>query len=134
MRMSWSTTSKAALRSSIIHSCRYFIISHSIKLSIRHLKHGCTSVMLASEAMVGRMQELVRFKVRNHLANRACHKGKISLNFFGTCIFSWVYIYINRKFWFRRIFFISRWVKMPPKGYNEKNIKSLISWSLCIFE
>ena len=68
------------------------------------------------------------------VSSRACHKSKISLNFFGTRIFSWVCIYINRKFWFWRFFFIFRWVKMPPKGYNEKNIKSLISWSLCIFE
>ena len=60
-----------------------------------------------------------------NMQNRACHKSEISLKFFGTRIFSWVCIYINGKFWFWRIFFIFRWVKMPPKGYNEKNIKSL---------
>ena len=77
---------------------------------------------------------LVSQNASYNLYIRACHKSKISLNFFGTCIFSWVCIYINGKFWFWQFFFIIRWVKMPPKGYNEKNIKSLISWSLCIFE
>ena len=35
---------------------------------------------------------------------RAYHKSKISLNFFGTCIFSWVCIYVDKKIWFWRIF------------------------------
>ena len=65
---------------------------------------------------------------------RAYHKSKIFSNFFGTLIFSWVCIYINGNFWFWQFFFIFRWVKMPPKGYDEKNIKSLLSWSQCIFE
>ena len=31
------------------------------------------------------------------LGIRACHKSKISLNFFGTRIFSWVYIRVSQK-------------------------------------
>ena len=61
---------------------------------------------------------------------RAYQKSKVSLKYFGTRIFSWVCIYINGKFWFWRFFFIFSWVKMPPYGYNEKNIRSLISWSI----
>ena len=68
------------------------------------------------------------------IPSRACHKSKISLNFFGTRIFSWVCLYINGKFWFWRIFFIFRWVKMPLEGYKRKKYKSLISWFLFIFD
>ena len=41
-----------------------------------------------------------------YMSIRVCHKSKISLNFLGTHIFSWVCIYINGKFWFWQFFFI----------------------------
>ena len=79
-------------------------------------------------------QKKPSFWCQNSIASREYRKGKISSKFFGTLISSWVCIYINGKFWFWTNFFMFRWVKMPPKGHDEKIIKSLISWSLCIFE
>ena len=57
------------------------------------------------------------------LTIRAYHKSKISLNFFGTCIFSWVSLYINVNFWFWQIFFIFWWVKNAPEGVRRKKYK-----------
>ena len=90
---------------------------------------------LGNHAQKGyRLSNIVQQCATSALYIRAYHKSKISLTLFGTRIFSRVCKYINGKFWFWRFFFIFIWVKMPPKGYNEKNIKSLISWSLCMIE
>ena len=76
---------------------------------------------------------MIRMELWTWLANRACHKSKISLNFFGTRIFSWECMYINGKFWFWQIFFIFKWVKMPPKGYDEKNVKNLFLYGILFY-
>merc|ERR1719402_1772053 len=68
-------------------------------------------LMLSMEPMVDMVMDL---------DIRACHKSKFFMIFFGTGMFGWVCMYINGKFWFWQFFFIFRWVKMPPKGYDEK--------------
>ena len=52
------------------------------------------------------------------------------LNFFGTGIFSSVCLTENLCF---GSFYIYRWVIMPPKGYDKKNIKRHITFLPYVF-